>query len=245
MQIRVATSFLLGSLLYGFATAAVIGDIPFDASVVIGDITPGQVSMFAPETSACNGGSQECSTVDTVVSSLNEACSTYNLKSLGEKAGMIGYMAFESVGFQWNTNQFPGRAGQGTKCMLMFPHLYNFALSFPELKQQVINLSPGGAQATPTFDNYATIFTPEQLNAIRALVLLDKYTFKSAPWFITSYSGATCDKSQLNNGYDGFTQTMASPCIGVTMDDGRKARWCTAIKALLPQRMAAPDVCNF
>lgn len=216
---------------------------PFNAAFEIGDLTPAQIAAAAPETASCAGSGGECSTAEAAAKGLNDAFAAYGLKTLGQKAGMIGYMAFESVGFKWNTNQFPGRPGQGTKSMLMFAHLYNFAASFEELRPEVAKNSPGGQIAQVTWDNAEAMFSTEQKNAIRALVLPDNYTFKSAPWFLTSYPAATCDKSLLNNGFGGFESTMGLPCYGVTVDGERKARWCSTVKAIAPAGMDAPAEC--
>ncbi|RPB24223.1 hypothetical protein L211DRAFT_759163, partial [Terfezia boudieri ATCC MYA-4762] len=125
-----------------------------------------------------------CSSADVAAKALNDAFATYKLDSLGQKAGMISYMAFESGGFKWNTNQFPGRPGQGTKCMLMFPHLYNFAKSFPELQGFVAQNSPGGQLVVVNYDNADSMFSDSAKNAIRALALGDAYTFKGGPWYL-------------------------------------------------------------
>ena len=247
MQFTITASFLLSTLLLGLTSAACIGNNvsrsgPFDASIPIGDITAAQVLAAAPETGSCNGGG-ECSNANVAAKALNDAFTAYKLTTLGQKAGMIAYMAFESGGFKWNTNQYPGRPGQGTKCMLMFAHLYNFAKSFPELQSAVAQNSPGGQLAEVNFSNADSMFSDSAKNAIRALVLGDLYTFKSAPWYLTSYSAATCDKNQLNNGYQGFVATMGAPCYYVTVDAGRKASWCLAIKAIMPAGMTGPADC--
>jgi len=249
MQFTITTSLLLSSMLLGLTSAACIGNPnppaggAFDASMKIGDITAAQIRIVAPETGSCAGSGGECSTADAAAKALNDAFTTYGLDTLGQRAGMIAYMSFESGGFKWNTNQFPGRPGQGTKCMLMFPHLYNFAISFKELQDAVAQNSPGGKIAKVTWDNADSMFSDDKKNAIRALVLPDAYTFKGAPWFLTSYPAATCDKSKLNNGYQGFVATMEAPCYGVVVDDGRKAAWCKAVNAIKPAGMAAPPEC--
>lgn len=253
MQFTITTSLLLSTMLLGLASAACIdntklppvssyGGGPFDASMEIGEVTSAQVLAAAPESGSCGGGG-ECSTADAAAKALNDAFATYGLKTLGQKAGMIAYMAFESEGFRWNTNQYPGRPGQGTKSMLMFAHLYNFAKSFPELQAAVAQNSPGGVLAEVNYSNADTIIDDGKKNAIRALVLTDAYTFKGGPWYLTSYPSATCDKNQLNNGYQGFVATMGAPCYYVTVDEGRKARWCSAVKALAPAGMTAPAEC--
>lgn len=244
MQIKLLVSFLLGALLSVLATAAPAA-LPFDSGVEIGEITAAQVSLLAPGTSQCTVSDSTCSTAQTAAIALNNAFLTYGLKTLGQKAGMIAYMAFESVDFAYNINVFPGRPGQGTKCMLMFPHLYNFALSFPELKPEVLKLSPPEAQTSGvTYNNYESLFPNiDTRNKIRELVLPDKYTFKCAPWVLTSYSGATCDKTTLNSGLDGFVKTMEPPCFSVDVTPERKARWCETVTVLVPSGMGPPSGC--
>jgi len=118
----------------------------------------------------------------------------------------------------------------------MFPHLYNFAISFPELKPQVLNLSPDGAK-TPTGvtpSNYDSIFDGDTENKIRELVITgDKYTFKCAAWFVTSYSAAACDPTILNSGLEGFKDTM-NTCFYAAITDARVSKWCDTAKALSP-----------
>lgn len=251
MRFTITTSLLLSTMLLGLTSAACIGGTkpptnpsggPFDASKEIGDITAAQVLAAAPETGSCSSGG-ECSNANVAAKALNDAFATYGLKTLGQKAGMIAYMAFESGGFLWNTNQSPGRPGQGTKSMLMFAHLYNFAKSFPELQGAVAQNSPGGKLAEVNYANADSMFSDSAKNAIRALVLGDAYTFKGGPWYLTSYPSATCDKKQLNNGYQGFVTTMGAPCYYVTVDAGRKDRWCRTIKAIMPTGMTAPADC--
>lgn len=251
MQFTITTSLILGWMLIGLTSASCIPKTdtpfsggPYDASMEIGDITPAQVLIAAPETASCSVSGGQCSNANVAAKALNDAFATYGLKTLGQKAGMMAYMGFESVGFQWNTNQYPGRPGQGTKSMLMFAHLYNFAKSFPELHGPVAQHSPGGVLAEVNYSNADALFSNDAKNAIRALVLGDNYTFKGGPWYLTSYPSATCDKNQLNKGYQGFVATMGAPCYYVTVDEGRKARWCSASKALAPAGMAAPAECT-
>ena len=246
MQIKI-TSALLSVLFLGLASACA-GDAPppynggpFDASIVIGEVTAAQILAIAPQ-SACNNANfpDECSTSEIAAGRLNEAFATYGLTTLGQKAAMIAYGAFESSGFAFNRNHYPGRPGQGTKTMFMFPQVYKFALSIPELKPQVITLSPGGVEATVTFDNYENIFSPDAQQKIRELVLPDQYTFRSAPWFLTAECAASVQG--LNNGVQGWTDFMGTGCIyaPVPVEKDRTDLWCLAIKTLAPKGMQLP-----
>lgn len=251
MQLKSTISLLLGSMLLGVSSAACIDPtkLPppttqpgkFDASVQLGDLTPAQVLAFAPESGTCSG--VECSSPEVAAKALNEAFATYGLTTLGQKAAMCAYMGLESVGFSYNINHFPGNPGQGTKSMMAFAHLYNFAASFPELKAAVAQNSPGGVIGQVNYGNAEAFVPKETKNKIRELVLGPDYTFKSGPWYLTSYAAATCDKTQLNNGYQGFVATMEAPCFYVAMDASRKDRWCKTVKALLPAGMTAPTEC--
>ena len=232
MQTKLVTSLLFSTVLPWLATAAPYASP--QAEMVIGDITADQVSKFAPGTSACTTSTLECTSCQDTANGLNDAFKTYGFTTLGQKAGIIAYMAFESVDFAYNTNQFPGRPGQGTKCMLMPPHLYNFAISFPELKPQVESLSPSAAKDGVTYGNYDALFSEDTTrNQIRALVLPNEYTFKCATWFMTSYTAVTCDKTVLDEGLSGFKKTMKS-CFGVDVDvtPERTAKYCSTMKVL-------------
>lgn len=244
MQIKLVASFLFSSIFCGLATAAPTS-IPFQGGTPIGAITAAQVLQFAPGTSSCTKSNPMCSTAEDAAAALNDACSLYGITTLGQKAGLIAYMAYESADFIYNINISPGRAGQGTKCMFMFPHIWNFAYSFPELKSQVLSLSPPEAQtAGVSYSNYQSLFpNPDTQNQIRALVLQTNYTFKCAAWYLTSYSAATCDKTVLNSGLDGFIQTMGSPCFYVDVTPDRTAEWCKVANALCPSGMGPPQGC--
>ena len=245
MQTKFVTSLLFSTVLPWLATAAPTYT-PFQADVVIGNITADQVRQFAPGTAGCPVSTLECTSCQDTADGLNEAFSAYNFMTLGQKAGMIAYMEFESVDFTYNTNQFPGRPGQGTKCMLMPPHLYNFVNSFPELQPQLQSLSPYAAKDGVNWGNYDALFPDDNTrNQIRALVLPNKYTFKCATWFMTSYPAATCDKTALNYGLDGWVKTMQSPCFGVEVTADRTAKYCSAMKVLAPSGMSPPPNCSY
>ena len=225
MQIKLATSLLFSAIFSALATAAPAYET-FQGDAKISDITAAQVLQFAPN----------CPDSEAAASALNDAFRAYGLDTLGQIAGLTAYMAYESGDFVYDKNVFPGRPGQGTKCMLMFPHLYNFAISFPELKPQVLNLSPDGAKTTTgvTSSNYEELFDPDTENKIRELVVSgDKYTYKCAAWFVTSYPGATCDKTVLNSGLEGFKETM-NTCFYAAINDDRISKWCATAKALSP-----------
>ncbi|KAF8467390.1 hypothetical protein BDZ91DRAFT_145362 [Kalaharituber pfeilii] len=249
MQIKLTSKFILATVFLGIASAGCTAPDaknnfpggPFDASFAIGEITPGQVLRFAPESTCANPqfGAEECTKSEIVAGRLNEAFAKFGLTTLGQKAGLASYEAFESVGFSANINHSQNNPGQGTKSMFMFHVLYNFALSFPELHPQVVNLS-GGTVKEVQWDTYQKLFSAEQMNQIRALVLPDQYTFQSAPWLYST----NCDKNMLNKGFEGFKNFMGSGCIYADINDVRKKKWCQAVEALKPQNMGMPAECS-
>jgi len=69
----------------------------------------------------------------------------------------------------------------------------------------------------------------DQLNAIRALVLPDEYSWASAAWFLTTQCSTVRSALQAG-GQSGYDAYLA--CIGVSPTDDRLAYWTRANAAL-------------
>ncbi len=120
-------------------------------------------------------------------------------------------MAFESGEFKFNTNR-AGVTGQGTRNMQSGKLNLKYARALPELASQLA--------ATGTAD----------LNAVRALVLPDQFSFGSAAWFLTSQCTQD-DRAQLQTGTQaGWAQYITS-CVSVAPGP-RQAYWQAAVNAL-------------
>lgn len=85
------------------------------------------------------------------------------------------------------------------------------------------------ALATPlaaiTTSDSITGLSDDQLNAIRALVLPDAYTWGSGAWFLTTQCASARPALQAG-GEAGFAAYMS--CLGVTATSDRLAYWTRA-----------------
>lgn len=96
-----------------------------------------------------------------------------------------------------------------------------YAASIPELK------APLAAITTATS---VTGLSDDKLNAIRALVLPDAYSWGSGPWFYTTQCSKDVQASVQTGTLAGWNAFLG--CVGVTDTDGtRTAKWSAALKA--------------
>ncbi|KAF2836488.1 hypothetical protein M501DRAFT_1059893 [Patellaria atrata CBS 101060] len=126
---------------------------------------------IAPSFASCTTAQipAECRTAAQAVLPLIHGFATYAITFPAEQAAYIALMAFESGDFAFNTNQFPGIPGQGTRNM----------------------------QSAASNLEYATELHAAKVDAARAvgpakvleLVLGDDESFASAMWFEGSMEG--------------------------------------------------------
>ncbi|KIK69393.1 hypothetical protein GYMLUDRAFT_152604 [Collybiopsis luxurians FD-317 M1] len=175
----------------------------------------------------------ECRTAAQALPFVNKGFADYNITSIGEKAALLSLMSFESGGFQFNVNHFPGRPGQGTRNLMEFPSVYQYALSKPFLTHQTLALVPNH-----TVNNYAAL-TNNTKNAILSLVLSDNLSFASAMWFYTqsgSKERGCLDmpgmvqglQAQTEKGWENYVEN----CVGTSVTDDRKQVYLQTLKIL-------------
>ncbi len=163
------------------------------------DITSFQLTLIAPSTRACNISApftNECRTAEQAAPFINKAFDDYAISSVGEKAAILSLMLFETGDFKFDRNQYvallhhycnvanryadrsfpaPGRPGQGTRNLMTFPFVHQYALDTPSTHSRALALA--GPNATdPSIKN-------DSMNAVRDLVLGDELSFASAMWF--------------------------------------------------------------
>ncbi|RPA98732.1 hypothetical protein L873DRAFT_1844049 [Choiromyces venosus 120613-1] len=232
----------VSSLLLLLAITALAAPAPsaFNGSAVIPDITVQQLQAAAPK--ICATVTEECHPAADAIKGINTAFKNYGLEKLGQKAALLGLMTLESGDFTYNVNHFPGRPGQGTKAMLMFPHIYKYAWSQPDLTAEVMRISNG---ITPDvgFGNMDKIRVEDQ-KAIRALVLPEKYTYAAAMWYLQNMCDAAMPRKLADNGFAGFKEYIGACVYAGDVTPDRLAKWCATVKALKPEGMAAPTECN-
>ncbi|TVY90750.1 hypothetical protein LAWI1_G001963 [Lachnellula willkommii] len=169
--------------------------------------------QIAPTSNTCSGAAfpTECATNVQAAPWLIAGMSKYGVTNAHETAAVLALIAFESGDFKYNTNHFPapGRPGQGTRNLQMASYNLMYAKSIPELASQATAASTSG-------------MSDDQLNAIRALVLPDKYAWASGAWFLTTQCASV--RTTIQAGGDAaFTAYMG--CIGTPVTPDRKAYW--------------------
>ncbi|KAI0404460.1 hypothetical protein F4802DRAFT_567155 [Xylaria palmicola] len=202
MKSTIAVSF--GLALAGIATAAPltssfgqIDGLSTRAVKTAAEI----VGEIAPNSKTC-ANSDECRTNEQAGPLLAKAMAQYKLDHAGPIAAVLALTAFESVDYQYKHNVFPGRAGQGTSNMQMYDYNKEYAES---LKLTV----PAGD-------------TDAGKNALLDILKDDKYNFGSGPWFLTVHCNDQIENLKTATD-EAFTAYMS--CVGVTVDEGRKAYW--------------------
>jgi murein DD-endopeptidase MepM/ murein hydrolase activator NlpD len=204
-------------------------DVP-PAPPASGDITPEVVLAAAPASKACAPGAPaSCKTAEQAAPLINAAFSQFGINSKGEKAALLSLMAFETGDFLFDTNQFPGRAGQGTRNMMLFNFILKYALETPSVAPQVAVIAPGLTADSPAAVVDAT--PADTMNAIRALVLEDSISFASAAWFLKT----KCEPefaTNLQSGTQAAYETYLTGCIGTTVTPERINGFNLAINAM-------------
>jgi hypothetical protein len=208
-------------LLAAIASASPILSIASSSFPIAGraaTLTAAQVILqIAPTSGSCSGApaAGECATNEDAANALIPAMQKYGIYSPPEIAALLSLMAYETADFKYNTNHFPapGRPGQGTRNMQMANYNLLYAQSIPEL---------ASALSAITTASSTTGLSDDQLNAIRALVLPDQYSFGSAAWFLTTQCAQT--RTQLQAGGQAGYEAYLS-CVGVSATSDRLAYW--------------------
>ncbi|KAI1326274.1 hypothetical protein F5Y16DRAFT_232763 [Xylariaceae sp. FL0255] len=175
------------------------------------------IGMIAPDSKTCAAGNSDCRTNVQAAPYLIAAMAQYGLKYPGQIAAVLSLTAYESDNYAYKHNISPGRPGQGTSNMQMINYNIEYANSIPALKSAVAGIAGGN----PT--------TPEDENALLALVEPDEYNFGSGPWFLTT----KCSPSVVTGLQNGTTAAFEDymTCVGVSLTDDRKAYWTRAQQA--------------
>lgn len=211
------------ALLASATYATAIPPVSFLGRRTAGDSAAAQLLAIAPTSNTCDGASfpSECATAEQAAPFLVSAMAKYGITSPSEIAAVLSVIAYETGDFKYNINHFPapGRPGQGTRNMQMANYNLLYAQSIPALSSNLSAITT----ATSTSG-----LTDDQLNAIRALVLPDEYSWGSAAWYLTAQCASVRPALQ-NDGHAGATAYYQ--CIGTDMTEDRMAYWVRACTA--------------
>jgi hypothetical protein len=212
-----AVSFVLASLLALTATARPMPAEDCDgAPSAPSAITADQLKQIDPKTASCDDAPAdapgECADAATAAAAISASFETYGIKTPGEQAALIAIMDFETAGFKYSKNHFPGRPGQGTRNMQMLEWNQKYA-----------------ADVMPTAAALSGDALTTALNADANI------SFGSAAWFLTKGNAAVCTQAIRDGlaagtkvGWDAYLTT----CVGTTAAPERDVPW-TAAKTVL------------
>ncbi|KND92415.1 hypothetical protein TOPH_03211 [Tolypocladium ophioglossoides CBS 100239] len=175
------------------------------------------VQQIAPDATSCPSPPGDCRTAAQAAPFIARSMHAFGVGCPNEMASVVALMAFESVGFKYKHNVFPGRPGQGTANMQMAKYNLLYAKAIPAVEGNVTDIA--SVDGLPD----------DRLNWILSLVTPDEYNFGSGPWFLTTQCGADVRAKLQSNVDDGFQAYMQ--CVGVTVTDERKAYFDRAKKA--------------
>lgn len=171
------------------------------------------IEEIAPKSKACPTEGDfidECRSAEEAAPFIFESLYRYGLYHRNEQAAVISLMALESGEFQYKKNHFPepGRPGQGTANMQMAEFNLKYAKSIPAVQDKVANVTSTDG------------LTDEELNRIRALVIVDEHNFGSAAWFLRTQCGEEVAEALRKDVDSGFKTYME--CVGVEVDESRQ-----------------------
>jgi len=185
------------------------------------ELSEAQLLQAAPDSGSCDGATPECATASQAVPHLNAAHAQFGVNTTGEIAAIVGLQLFESGSFKFNTNQ-GGNPGQGTRNLMTFPFMLQYALDTPSTKDAALALVPSGKpDGVP----------PDVQNQIRALMLKPETDFASGAWFLKTI--CTPDIiSGLQAGTDAGWEAFHKDCVGVNPSEERRQVYKAVLAAL-------------
>lgn len=165
------------------------------------------IVQIAPESSSCDGKSDECRTAEQAAPFIIDSMMQYGIYHINQIAAVLSLMALESGDFAYKRNAFPGRPGQGTANMQMPRFNLKYAQSLEGVKDKVTDITSTDG------------LSDAELNRILDLVIVDEHNFGSAPWFLRSECTEEVLDKLITNVDDGFKAYM--DCVGVKIDETR------------------------
>ncbi len=172
-----------------------------------------RIAQVKPETAACDlAATPDCRTNVQLAPFLARSLEAYGTTEAGQVAAVVALTAFETDGYRYKHNVYPGRPGQGTSNMQMFDFNLLYAQSIPALAAPLAAI---GAVATDP-----------QRDQVLALVTPDEYNFGSGPWFLTTQCAPTVAADPASGSDAAFAAYMA--CIGTSLTAERQDYWVRA-----------------
>lgn len=203
------------------------------ASILTADI----IAAAAPATLSCDTTTEiadrECRDPEEAAEALNAVFLEYGLDDPTQQAAVLAYLAFESVDFGFQTNQFPGRPGQGTRSMLLFNFVYDYALDTESTAEEALALTDNLQVEDIVLDeelNPSGIEVATQQQVLGLVIATDELSFGAAPWFLTTKCRDTVEELKSGS-LEAFNSYMVD-CINTTAAPERLDKYNVVLQAM-------------
>ncbi|KAJ2065238.1 hypothetical protein GGI17_000494 [Coemansia sp. S146] len=167
----------------------------------------------------------ECATNRDAVIGIDAGIKAYKVTRRGEVVASIAWMLFESGGWKYNINHTPGTIGQGTRCMMMWEFISEYAQSlFPEEYKKLMGAS--AAKPETATDAIKT--------SVIKLVLTNNTSFSAAFWFLVNKAPTYHNNNaKLRDGNLEDFKEYVTKGIVTTWTAEREKLWNDVNKAIL------------
>ncbi|OCK85121.1 hypothetical protein K432DRAFT_377960 [Lepidopterella palustris CBS 459.81] len=180
-------------------------------------LTAAAIEQIDPDTSSCANAPAiapgECRTADQAVPYIAQSFATYGVMTPGEQAALLALMLFESGGFKYNKNHYPGVPGQGTRNMQSPEFNEEYAKSLYPAAQVQAAKAQGDA-------------------AVLDLVNNDQDSFGSAAWFLTTQCSPTIRQGLAAGTQNGWAAYLTQ-CVGTADTAERDPLWNKAVAVIM------------
>jgi hypothetical protein len=175
------------------------------------DVDPQALITISAASASCDGAlyPAECRTAEQAAGPISDSFARYGITNPYEKAALISLMIYETSGFKYAQNYWPGIPGQGTRNMQS--PAYN--LLYAESVIPADQLAP--VENDPV--------------AVLALVNTDELGFASAAWYVTTQRNCPAYRPGLQSGSLEGWHAYLTECVQTTATGDRDAVWNSAI----------------
>lgn len=183
-------------------------------------LTAQAITSIDPTTSSCASApaAGECRTAAQSAPYIALSFSNFGLHSFGEQAALLSLMLYESDGFKYSKNHFPGRPGQGTRNMQMPDYNLKYARW---LAEECANCGVSSQEVERA--------KRQGVDAVLGLVNGDLWGFGSAAWFLATQCGEDVSEGLKSGSQQGW-ENYLSGCVGTTATEDRTAVWRKAMQ---------------
>lgn len=181
-------TLLLTLAFAALATAAPTGTCP-ETYAAKSLITADVLKKIAPTSATCAGATfpEECSTADDAVSLLNAAFTQYEVTDPWEITAVLSLMIFETEGFKYAKNHFPGRPGQGTRNMQMWNFNWEYALSITASDDVALSTAVGNQDKAAITADPNALADELKNNVLNLLLQEPEAAWGSGAWYLKTH----------------------------------------------------------